>query len=41
MLAALMLENAVEVERVEIRRIGVERATIERFRFAQLTALVT
>ena len=41
MVAALMLENAVEVERVEIVRIGVERAPIERFSFAQLTALVT
>jgi len=41
MVAALMLEDAVEVERVEIIRIGVERPPIERFSFAQLAALVT
>jgi hypothetical protein len=41
MVAALMLENAVEVECVEIIRIGVEGVPIERFSFAQLTTLVT
>jgi hypothetical protein len=39
--AALVLENAIEMERIEIIRIDVERAPIVRFSFAQLSTLVT